>query len=390
MSGVARLGHPLCRRRRVDLAGLMRVWALQWERMVHPLCKEATVQVHLAAVDLSHTRQALQQCFRQLPRSGHGRRGQIRYELPNAFGCRRWRSDLPLQMSEQILALVAAAYRVQAGGLEAVGESAEVVGQDHARLAGIRLIQCAQLLEIRSLFGELPVGVQRLVVELMEPDAPDLAAQVGHAHQDRLQVLALNIVESGKLLTHLSNNPGSQGEVHTLAVVDLAVMAVLYASNKRARLRPATVALGEAREPQLCFLPVGDADVAVGEVDHHVRVQRLLCLLPADVTLHREPQDAVDLSELQSCLLSNEVLKGCSKSSKVPEIDASAAAALLKAPLDVRGNPVLQRCWGSQSAESVAIWLKASHVPPVLLHEEAVQHVTHCLVSQAAVLTLWK
>mmetsp|Transcript_111505 Transcript_111505/g.310501 ORF Transcript_111505/g.310501 Transcript_111505/m.310501 type:complete len:298 (+) Transcript_111505:1025-1918(+) len=233
------------------------------------------------------------------------------------------------------------------------------------------------------------MGVQGLVVEVMEPDATNLAAASLHQLQRPLQVLALTIVEGAKVLTDLCNHARGRGKVNAFPAGE-ATVVLLHVLQEGPGLGPAGVAVGETLKLYLGFTAAVNGDIAVEEVDHHIRLQGLLGLLSADAASDGQVQDTVHLLQLLGCLLAHKVLDGGSESREVCQIGALGARALLEAVLYVRSDPFLRRGCGREDAPCVTVWFEAPDVPAVLLHEEAMENVAHGLVFKAVIRVLWE
>mmetsp|Transcript_58064 Transcript_58064/g.172715 ORF Transcript_58064/g.172715 Transcript_58064/m.172715 type:complete len:229 (+) Transcript_58064:544-1230(+) len=167
-------------------------------------------------------------------------------------------------------------------------------------------------------------------------------------------------------------------------------MAHLHAGHEDVNLGVVLVLALKDAQLAIDLRSAGQRDIAVSQVDHHVRADGLRRLLVRDVLGGREAHDPVDVLQLSGRLLADEVLERHGESGQVREADAHVVGTLLEAVLDVGRNPVLQRARRLLRHLGDAVGLQAADVPAVLLHEEAVEHVAHGLVVQEAKVVLRK
>mmetsp|Transcript_55119 Transcript_55119/g.124622 ORF Transcript_55119/g.124622 Transcript_55119/m.124622 type:complete len:243 (+) Transcript_55119:586-1314(+) len=219
----------------------MWVGALARESVVHPLSEEAAVQLHVAAMRFRHLLEAAKERRRKVPRGRYGRRRQRGHKLGQARGFCRRGGDLALQVPHEVFALVAATDRVEAGGLQAVGSGADVVGHDHHGPLWIGLVERPEIAEVADLLREFPMAVEGLLVEFRQRHASGLLAL--DFEERGLEAAALAVIQAVEALAHqLSGAPGRwEGRA-----VDarLGEMALLDLAQPELHVGPARVLVG--------------------------------------------------------------------------------------------------------------------------------------------------
>mmetsp|Transcript_66837 Transcript_66837/g.189698 ORF Transcript_66837/g.189698 Transcript_66837/m.189698 type:complete len:432 (-) Transcript_66837:38-1333(-) len=347
--------------------------------MVHPLREEPAMEVHLPPVGRGRAVEPEHQRLRQRARGLDRGRGQRRDQLRDARRGRRRPRDLSLQVAHELLALVAAADRVEACGLEAVRPRAHVVGQDDLRALGVGLVQRAHDAEVLRRLVEHPVGVERLRVEVRQPDATSTWPL--HAHERRLKADALTVVEAAVLLPDLLDDAPRVSELDGFPAG--RELGRLDRAQPLLCLGPAHVPLHKDFFEPVCLLQVGRSEVASEEL-HHVQAESRLHPCAGQGHVHRELQGLVGSLQPVGRLPADEILEGRRKSRELTEVDAPLAEPCLQEPLEVGRHPLPERDRGSVLAPGVTVGLEALDVPAVLLHKETVEHVFHNLVPQAA------
>merc|ERR1719203_1464276 len=145
--------------------------------------------------------------YRQVPRSVHGLRWQSRNDLSDAGWCCGWCRNHVLHMGHEALAVIEATHRIETGWLQAISLTANVVRDDHARHAGVSLVESTLGAEVLDRLPEWPFHVLVPTIELGKEHAA--SALVFHLHQHILQgaaVLVLSGSEAMRKLVYKSHN----------------------------------------------------------------------------------------------------------------------------------------------------------------------------------------
>mmetsp|Transcript_103814 Transcript_103814/g.231861 ORF Transcript_103814/g.231861 Transcript_103814/m.231861 type:complete len:356 (+) Transcript_103814:609-1676(+) len=339
----ALLLHPLIGGLRACRAHLVGVGALARVGVVHPLGKEAAMDGHLALVGLSDLGQAAQQRLGKLPWGRHRVRGQLGHEggdaLRGGLGC----ADARLDGAHEILALVAAADRVQVRRLQAIWPGHDVIGDDDLRVAWVGLVEGAQGAEVVRLLGEAPVAVERLLVELRQADASGPFAL--HVAERLLQALALEVIEGVVLLPNLGGNAGGGVEVQTLLRAARHVRP-LELFQPGFCLVPACVPASEDLL-LLVSLSFGTCrEVTRQEVAHVEAADNIVHLVHASRASDRHPMEPIGCLQTPPGLLRDEVLEGRRQGCELVQICATLAQPRLDETLEVVGNPFLHTLRG--------------------------------------------